>query len=162
MARHEADREDLMAEAAALRPRVELAVPGEPVPVVAGFREAGMSLYFGGDPVYHFDEAGRLRRAFCGGRLYRTQGTTLARLTRLRTAAATELVRHDLSPAELDDFRRAMIRRIVNLAAMLDAGECEILREDPENSEVLAPLAMLLGEIIVADGALAPPLPGKR
>jgi len=62
-------------------------VPGEPENVIARFRADGSpSIYFGSDPVYHFDEAGRLRRAFVEEQLFRTQGDTLARLTRTRTA----------------------------------------------------------------------------
>ena len=87
MARQEVDREDLIAEAVALRRRIELALPGCDNPVVAGYRSTGaLSLYFGADPVYQFDERGRLRRAFVGGHLYRTQGTTLAELTRVELA----------------------------------------------------------------------------
>ncbi|MEZ6044739.1 MAG: hypothetical protein R3C11_03990 [Planctomycetaceae bacterium] len=41
-------------------------------------------LYLGPDPVYHFDAAGRLKRAYVEGLLYRTQESTLARLERLR------------------------------------------------------------------------------
>jgi hypothetical protein len=74
MSRNESDREDLMAEATALRRRVQLQVPGEALSIIAGFRDEGrVSIYFGPDPVYHFDEQGRLRRAFVAGRLYRTQ-----------------------------------------------------------------------------------------
>src|SRR5262245_19900425 len=105
MSRHEADREDLMAEATALARRVKLSVPGEVERVVAGFRATGrLSIYFGGEPVYHFDAEGRLRRAFVNGLLYRTQGTTLARLRRERSAEVTELRRRDLSPTELRQF----------------------------------------------------------
>src|SRR4029077_15594660 len=102
MARHEAEREDLMGEAKALRERVEYSIDGQPEAIVAGFRPTGQwSLYFGSDPVYHFAADGALRRAFCGDELYRTQGTTLARLSRVRTAEEVQLVRHDLSPVEL-------------------------------------------------------------
>ena len=69
MARNEEDREDLMAEATALAERVELTVPQESDFVTAGFRRTGhLSLYFGQDPAYHFDEEGRLRRAAVGRR----------------------------------------------------------------------------------------------
>jgi hypothetical protein len=113
MARQESDREDLMREATALVRRVELDVPGEPEPVVCGFHADGrLSVYFGSDPVYHFDPEGRLRRAFVDGHLFRTQGTTLACLTRVRTHAVTELRRRDLNPEELAAFFREMRGRI--------------------------------------------------
>src|SRR5262245_3342321 len=105
MSRHESDREDLMAEATALRERIALQLGGETEHVVLGFRDnGGWSLYFGSDPVFHFDAAGGLRRAFVDGELYRSQGTTLARLTRTRTDREVQLVRHDLSQGELEEF----------------------------------------------------------
>jgi hypothetical protein len=89
MARTEADREDLMAEAVALVRRVELALPGQDEPLVCGFRRDGsFSVYVGQDPVFHFDSRLRLRRAYRGGKLYRTQGDTLAELTRVRRPKA--------------------------------------------------------------------------
>ena len=101
MALHETHREDLFAEATALVRRIELRVPGEPHPVVAGCRASGAwSVYFGPDPCYHFDEQGRLRRAFVDDRLYRTQGNTLAQLSRKRHADNVELSRIDLSAAD--------------------------------------------------------------
>ena len=81
MARNESDREDLMREAVALVRRVECETGNENDSVISGFRKCGsLSLYFGPDPVYHFDDSARLRRAFGEGFLYRTQGTTLARI----------------------------------------------------------------------------------
>ena len=116
MAQNESDREDLMAEATALRRRVELQVPSETEHTIAGFRDDGrFSLYFGPDPVYHFDGEGGLRRAYLDGKLYRTQGTTLARLTRNRTEQATLLRRNDLSELELQEFLHAMRCRLQNL-----------------------------------------------
>ena len=97
MARQESDRDDLMGEATALVRRAEWKPLSGVEAVVTGFRRDGsMSLYFGADPVYHFDETGRLKRAFLAGRLYRTQGTTLAELTRRREKTETHLIRRDL------------------------------------------------------------------
>ena len=80
MARIESDREDLIREATALQQRVEWAVPGEPEPVVTGFkRDGSLSVYFGQDPVYQFNPTGQLRRAYVEDFLFRTQGDTLAR-----------------------------------------------------------------------------------
>ncbi len=92
-------RDDLMAEATALRERIEYSVAGQAEPVVAGFRTSGQwSLYFGSDPVYHFSANGALRRAFLGNDLYRSQGQTLARLTRFHELRLKcNLFRHDLT-----------------------------------------------------------------
>src|SRR5436190_17503305 len=126
MARHEAEREDLMAEATALRERIEYSVPGLSEPVVAGFRESGQwSIYFGSDPVYHFAADGALRRAFLEGDLFRSQGTTLARLTRVRTGDEVQLVRHDLAAAELEQFADRMKERLASLKGAIETGSAQ-------------------------------------
>jgi hypothetical protein len=121
MARDESDREDLMREAVALKRRMEIETnatatpPGDgdvatgaskTEPIVLGFRDATgwFSIYFGQDPVYTWDDEGRLRRAYEQGCLFRTQGTTLARLERRRGSSFVELVRHDLDAAECAGF----------------------------------------------------------
>ena len=60
MARHAQRRENLLRDARALTPRVllQLTVLGKSVEVFAGFRGDSLSLYFGEDPVYHFNAAG--------------------------------------------------------------------------------------------------------
>jgi hypothetical protein len=138
MARHEADREDLMAEASALRERVELALPGEAEKTIAGFRDNGrFSLYFGPDPVFHFDADGALRRAFVAGDLYRSQAQTLARLTRSPTGSAVNLLRHDLDAIELERFLAAMRERLDRLLAALRAGAALVIQQVPPKTELL-------------------------
>ena len=159
MAQNESDREDLMQEATALEPRIELRMPGEPEPVVIGRRRDGhYSFYFGPDPVYHFDPQGRLRRAFVGDKLYRTEQTTLAQLTRTRTAAATELERHDLSADELAQFLANMRSRLQRFADEIDAGKGEVLQSIPFNSDFLLELRPVLAHALMADPPLAPSL----
>jgi len=139
MPRHEAEREDLMAEATALHERVELAVPGEPGNVVAGFRDDGrFSIYFGGDPVFHFDADGGLRRAFVAGRLYRSKKQTLARLTRTRADDAVYLERHDLDPRELRDFLNRMQVRLTRLFVAIEQKAARVVRQVPAGGD-LAP-----------------------
>ena len=163
MARHESDREDLMAEATALVRRVELAVPGEDLPVVAGVRNSALlSIYFGSDPVYHFDERNRLRRAFAGGRLYRTQGNALAELTRVRTPQATELRRHDLDGPSLDEFVDRMKQRLRRLHDALAQGTAAVLRQVPEEDDFVAELSEQIAGILSCAETLAPPIKGKR
>ncbi|MBS0205979.1 MAG: hypothetical protein JSS49_24065 [Planctomycetes bacterium] len=139
MARVEADREDLLTEAVALVRRMELQTPGENS-IVAGFRETGwLSIYFGQDRMYQFDEIGRLRRAYIDGLLYRTHGTVLAQLERQRTEQETALVRRDLSGADLAEFRSTMLARINSLLDRLTTGHYTILRQIPDQSTSLAP-----------------------
>jgi hypothetical protein len=163
MARHEADREDLMREATALVRRCELQVPGLRENVIAGLRAGGgLSIYFGPDPVYHLDEASRLRRAYAGGSLYRRQGTTLARLERNRTAAATELIRHDLDGAELAEFRAELCRRLELLADSLRAGNVVLLNSVPQGDDLRPELLERIERFLAAGAPLAPCIKGKR
>jgi hypothetical protein len=138
MARHESDREDLMAEATALRERVELALPGEAEHTIAGFRDGGrFSIYFGPDPVFHFDADGALRRAFVGRDLYRSQSRTLARLTRTRGRSAVNLLRHDLDAGELERFLAAMRERLDRLQTALHSGAAKVIQQVPADAALL-------------------------
>ena len=130
LARLERDREDLMRDATALVERVELVVVGECEPVVAGFhRDGRLSLYFGPDPVFHFDALGKLRRAFCDGDSFRSQGRTLARLRRARREHTTDLERHDLDESELERFLGKLRTRLRALELALGRDEVAILRQ---------------------------------
>ncbi len=163
MARQESDREDLMAEATALVRRIELAVPGEPAYLVAGERADGrISLYFGPDPVYHFDDQNRLRRAYVDGTLFRTQGDTLARLTRVRTPDVTELRRHDLTGAELEQFFKQMKDQLTTLQEALTIGRAETVRQVPDGEDFRVELAGRLVGLLQSTGVLAPPIKAKR
>jgi hypothetical protein len=145
MARHETDREDLIAEATALRQRVELELPGAVEKVTAGFRDnGGGSVYFGADPVYHFDADGGLRRAFVAGDLYRSQGKTLARLTRTRTGSEVHLVRHDLDAAELAGFLAAMRGHLDRLHNALVDNSVRVAQQVPAAADIRPQLFALL------------------
>ena len=157
MAVHESDREDLMREATALRRRGELFVPGEAETVIAGFRgDDRISIFFGPDPAYHFDAEGRLWRSFCGGELYRSQGSTLARLTRHREPGASSLLRHDLTGGELEDFLQAMRSRLQRVAEQLAAGQAKFLRQIPDDWHAVEELSAALDRILTSDAPLAP------
>ncbi|MFH5805735.1 hypothetical protein [Alienimonas sp. DA493] len=168
MARTEADREDLFAEAVALVRRAERVLPNLPEeqnPVVAGVhRDGRVSVYCGGAVADHFDSAGRLARAFRSAgdgtpRLYRSQGDTLAELVRRRAADRTTLVRRDLAAEELAAFLAATRARLGVLAAGLAGPETprRVAGEDPS-----ADLAAFLAAALPADGPLAPRFKGKR
>jgi hypothetical protein len=145
MARHEAEREDLMAEATALRQRIEYAVDGWADSVVAGFRESGhWSLYFGSDPVYHFAADGALRRAFRGDNLFRSSGQTLARLSRTRTNEEVQLFRHDLTTVELAQFMTRMSEDLSRLKTAIESGSAQVARQVPEDGDLEARLLAAL------------------
>jgi hypothetical protein len=164
MARVESDREDLMAEVIALVRRIELQVPGQDQPVIVGFRANGwLSIYFGPDPMYQFDQQGRLRRAFVGGLLYRTQGSTLAQLRRQRTDVETTLLRRDLTEVELVEFQSVMLRGISSLHGELVDRKVVLLRQVPaEDDPLIDDLAARLDRVLKSPEFLAPPIPGKH
>ncbi len=163
MARQEADREDLIAEATALVERAEFSVPGLAQPVTAGRRRSGgWSIYFGGDPCYHFDDAGRLRRAFAEGKLYRTQGETLAELVRIRTAEATELRRRDLDAEELAAFLMNVTRELEQLRDELKTGGACCTRSVPADCEIARMLSAELERIVNRPLRLAPAVAGRK
>ena len=163
MARRDSDREDLMREATALRERIEIAVDGEVGPIVAGFRDGGaLSVYFGADPVFHFDAHGRFRRAFAGGALYRTQGETLARLNRERDVSETRLLRHDLNAAELDQFHKLLQERLRQLLQPLATGDFRVLQQVPEDADICRRVQSALQQALQTDPWLAPAIRGKR
>lgn len=153
MARNESDREDLLAEAVALTRRLEGMGVGQPPLITAGFRTNGwLSVYFGPDPMYQVDAEGRLRRAFVDGLLYRSQGETLAQLTRTRSPRETVLQRRDLTPTELTRFRHDMTTRLAELAEALDAGRFQVRRVHPQADATLtADIALRLRAALSAD-----------
>ncbi len=131
MARHEQDREDLIAEAKALVRRTEWRLPGAADPVVLGQRTNGwFSVYFDPERVFHFNERGELRRAFVAGLMYRSSAQGLARLRRNREGvAASELLRDDLSVAECDGFLQQLEAPLRGLLEDLRQRRAEVLRE---------------------------------
>ncbi len=159
MARHSSDREDLLAEVVALTPRAAFRIPDRDEQIFAGRRTDGRwSVFFGGDPVYHFDAENRLRRAFVGGLLYRSQGTTLARLTRQTTATETVLLRHDLDPVELAAFLAEMYHILGQLVGALIQGVVSLNQSIPEDVDYLPELASQLDGVLRDGCGLSPSL----
>jgi hypothetical protein len=145
-----------MRELVALTQRVELRWPGKQGTVLAGFhRDGRLSVYFGEDPYYQFDPAGRLRRALVDGRLFRTQGNGLAALTRAR-GRSTTLARHDLDQAELQRFSNSMLERVAELRAALAAAVVDVVRQVPEDVSIKGRLVAALDAVLCAAGKLAP------
>lgn len=158
MARTESDREDLLREAVALVRRAEFVGPDEAALLVIGFRETGwLSIYFGQDLMYQFDELGRLRRAFADGLLFRTQGQTLAQLRRERNEVETALVRRDLDAASLQEFRDQVHERVHRLRDSLQDGQLNILRQIPAgDSDFVADVLAAITKVLDTPEFLAP------
>ena len=162
MASNEADREDLIRDAVALKTRIEWEIPGEPESVVTGLRsDLSLSVFFGQDPVFHFNPEGQLRRAFVGGFLYRTQGSTLARLNRERSESETTLLRSDLTESDLGEFLAAMGERLATLRTALENETATKLRFVVDES-VSADFAKSIRKAESASPALAPAIASRR
>ncbi len=146
MAREESSREDLLHEATALVERIELAPRwAESLQVgnhansnvVVGFRRDGaLSIFFGEDPVYQFNAAGELRRAYCGGKLLKAVGGRLAALDRVRTQNETQLVRRDLTRDEQAAFETRMRDDLTRFARAIGADGFTIAGEVPAGAGV--------------------------
>lgn len=158
MSRHSEDREDLMRDARALEPRVELILPGDEEPIVIGRRRDGfISIYVGQDPVYHWDEQGRLRRAFVEGLLYRSEGETLSRLTRQHSEHVSELHRRDLDPGELAQFLSIMKDTASRISGALKSGAYRVTRSVPDQLEGYLPdVIQYLDGVVVLEHSLSP------
>jgi hypothetical protein len=151
MAREESRRDDLIREATALVERIELRPRTVDVsiaasklfdqPVVAGFRRDGaLSIFFGEDQVYQFNAEGELRRAYCDGKLLKATRGRLAALDRARTEHEVQLVRHELSSAEVAGFLRRMEDRLRDLSKLIDANLFEVAGQVPSDVDVLSRL----------------------
>lgn len=148
MARNESNREDLLREATALVERIEL-VPhatasavsdnlARDVPIVAGFRSDGaLSIFFGQDPVYQFNAAGELRRAYCEGLLFKAVRGQLISLDRVRTANEVRLLRIELTDAEQVAFLARMTGDMGELSQLLAANDYEVRGQVPHDADVL-------------------------
>ncbi len=137
MARHESQREDILREATALVERAELSVPGETEPVVIGFRRDGaVSIFYGSEPVYQFNAAGELRRAYVGSLLYKARQGGLVELNRQRSAEAVVLLSRELSPEECDTFLQQARERIAGLARDIADNSAAIQRQVPAGGSV--------------------------
>jgi hypothetical protein len=160
MARQEADRDDLWGDLVAMTSKVELCVEGYPAPLLIGYRDNGWcSIYFGQDVMLQFTTDGELRRAYRQGELFRTHGTSLARLRRHRTPEQTTLLRRDLTPAELADFRQEVHGLIQQLLTEITSGRAVIRRA----ANLLLPrVSATLRGSLNAKRFLAPPISAQE
>ncbi len=137
MARQESYREDLLREATALVERVELSIPGFAEPIVCGFRRDGsVSLFFGADPVFQFNTALQLRRAFVGGRIHKVEKGCLIALTKERTAQEVALIRQELTHEEAEALLTTMQSYLSRLQAALEADQFVVAGEVPPEADV--------------------------
>jgi hypothetical protein len=94
--------------------------------IFAGFKRGAFSLYFGDEPIYHFDLEGRWQRAYIQGIHYRKGlDTAIDAIDRVREDANLVLRRRSPSFAEAADLDDAIRSVALNLIEGLDSGRWE-------------------------------------
>lgn len=124
--------------------RVELS--GASTEVFVGFRGESLSVYFGDDPVYHFNARGELRRAFVAGRLVKAEQGRLASLDRRPSPEVVALVRSDLDPTHQAALLREAESRLLGLRLALAARRASLVGQVPEAGDAIARLRAWLEE----------------
>ena len=139
MARQESDREDLLREATALVERIELTSDDRVDTIVAGFRADGsLSIFFGAVPVYQFNSAGELRRAYANDRLLKASHGRLVALRRERHGDEVQLLRQEMDAADQESFMAEMSARLGEFTRDIDTGELQIVGQVPPDADILS------------------------
>ena len=138
MSRRESDRENLLSEATALVERAEFTLIDDRDSIVVGFRRDGSaSLYFGADPVFQFNTAGELRRAYIGGLLYKAERGRLVALHRERSETEVALVRSEVSDEQAASLLADLKTRLSQLHSALTSGSFTLVGQVPADAEVI-------------------------
>jgi len=145
LALEEEPREDLLREATAL---VRRGVWGSPTTggrpgsqIVAGFRRNGaLSLFFDESPVYQFNPAGELRRAYVDGLLYKADRGRLVQMRRERAERQTTLVSRPLADEEQSALLAEAEARISAFFQTLEANQLSRIGQVPETGDLRAEL----------------------
>jgi hypothetical protein len=148
MAREAHKREDLLRDARALTPRIMLSVEfaDGTADVLAGFRGEALSLYFGDEPVFHFNAHGELRRAFMDNRLIKAERGLLVILTPQRTEERTEF---QATIPGTDAQARLLVgveSRLRGLGNLLAENRFAILGQEPSDGDALIRVQRWLAE----------------
>lgn len=139
MARHAQDREDLLRDAKALVPRVmlRLMILGKPCEVFAGFRADAVSLYFGSDPVYHFNSAGELRRAFVDDCIVKAEAGRLQVWQAERNAVEIAMQSRFMTAEQVEKLREDLLVRRDELQGAIERKEFELVGQVPTDSNAV-------------------------
>lgn len=148
---HRTEATCLLDTGALYRERVGLTRSDDPRDLVfAGFKHGAFSLYFGDEPIYHFDREGRWQRAFLDARHYlKGLDGEVHAIDRPREGANMVLQRTKLTPGQTAELDERIGRVAVDLAATLESGRFQ-RREPPagsaralRNADLLAFLARI-------------------
>jgi hypothetical protein len=103
-------------------------------PIFAGFKPGAFSLYFGDEPIYHFDLEGRWQRAFVDGTHYlKGLDGCVQTIDRVREGPSLVLKRQILDEALASEFDARVRGVALDLIAGLDAGRLD--RINPPSSK---------------------------
>jgi hypothetical protein len=146
VARRVESKENLLRDARALTPRVLLRIPldGAEVEVLAGFRGDSLSLYFGEDPVYHFNAAGELRRAYAEEQLIKAEAGRLVFMRRVARDDETVLERRATDAAAEQQFFAEMQRRVEHLRTAVAGKQYKLMGEASTSGEAVPRLGAWL------------------
>ena len=148
MARHESEREDLLREATALVERVELTILEFEEPVIIGFRREGAaSVFFGADPVYQFNRAGELRRAYVGGLLYKAEHGRLVGLRRERSDTEVVLIRRELDDTESKVLLSVLEAHLSLLKAAFSQSSFSVVGQVPSEGDIIGRVRLWLDSL---------------
>lgn len=103
-------------------------------PIFAGFKQGAFSLYYGDEPIYHFDREGRWQRAYHNGVHYlKGLDTTVQSIDRVREGQNLVLKRRTLPYAEASDLDAAIRATALDLIETLGSDRLE--RVDPPSGK---------------------------
>jgi hypothetical protein len=129
----------MLRDAHALSPRAELQWGQGAARSTAfvGFRGESLSLYFGEDPVFHFNTQGQLRRAFVSDELIKADRGRLVGLARERSESEVALVSRHLDATAEAQVVAESERRLQDLRASLSAGDLAVRGQVPADGDAL-------------------------
>jgi len=131
-ARTEADC--LLDQGALYKSRVLLRLDHD-APIFAGFKAGAFSLYYGDEPIFHFDLEGRWQRAYLDGIHYlKALDTTVRAIDRVREGSNLVLRRRTLGYAEVSDLDQQIRQVALDLIDRLSADR--LLRVDPQGESL--------------------------
>jgi hypothetical protein len=148
MARETHERENLLRDARNLEPRAQLRLRdgGRETVAFFGFRGEALSLYFDGDPVYQFNAAGELRRAFVNDVVIKADGGRLIGMRRERTAAEVKLNSAPLSRDAEQGLLIGLANKLTSLAQAIEAGRFMLDGEVPAGCDAVPRLRTWLAD----------------
>ncbi len=146
MAIEEQDREDLLRDGRMMPVRGETIL--DDVTVLIGFRSQGqLSLYFGSQQVFQFDQSRSLRRVYLNGRRFAAQQGQLVELVRQSRGGRVELIRQDVGEDDLQLVLDATAACLGKIRMLDSSGQCRWRVIGAETSEFAARVSLWLATV---------------